>query len=90
MAKSGKKGYFTSTVKQDKEKFYNLVMFPYPSGRHIGHEEYSIGDVIALNHLQGFVLNPDALLPPASAAIEIKAILPPDLKILIMKSQLKN
>ena len=93
-----KAGLFRVSDDAAKPKFYNLVMFPYPSGPlHMGHfRNYVIGDAFArYKVMRGFnVLNPfgwDAFgLPAENAAI--KSGIPPristDGNIAISKKEL--
>ena len=91
---------FAVTEDKDKEKYYCLSMFPYPSGRlHMGHvRNYTIGDVVSrYQRMQGKnVLQPmgwDAFgLPAENAAIKNKTAPAPWTyeNIDYMKGQLKR
>ncbi len=91
---------YQATVDNNKEKFYCLSMFPYPSGRlHMGHvRNYTIGDVISrYQRMQGKnVLQPmgwDAFgLPAENAAIKHQVAPAKWTKenIAYMKEQLKS
>ncbi len=91
---------FRASEAPEKEKFYCLSMFPYPSGDlHMGHvRNYTIGDVVSrYQHMQGKnVLQPigwDAFGLPAENAALKHNITPSDnvnLNIKRMQHQLKR
>ena len=91
---------FRSVIDKNKEKFYCLEMFPYPSGKiHMGHvRNYTLGDVLArFKTLQNYnVLHPmgwDSFGMPAENAARQNNLSPKkwtEDNIGIMKTQLKQ
>ncbi len=93
-------GAFEADVRDDKRKFFQLEMLPYPSGNlHMGHvRNYSVGDAIAwYKRLKGFnVLHPigwDSFGQPAEDAAVKRGVNPrswTEDNIVAMRGQLER